>query len=136
MLVLECGYGRHQTVLPPPPTHHRLPNASRFARPRLNWGILAHAVVFRGLVSPRFRKWYATPAIMAPLSPQSERGGKMHLSSLCSASIALSLVFAATPPPATTVVRPVSSTARMSLLMRVLHAVSWTAAAMFAVVFS
>ena len=91
---------------------------------RLNCVTRAHAVVSIGLVSPRFKKWYATPAIIAPLSPQSFNGGNMQLSSVCSASIARSLEFAATPPPATTVVRPVSFTARRSLLTKVLHAVS------------
>ena len=51
--------------------NYLLPKASRFASPRLNWGMRAHAVVLNGEVSPRFKKWYATPAIMAPLSPHS-----------------------------------------------------------------
>ena len=60
----------------------------------------------------------------------------MHFISLCSASIALSLEFAATPPPATTVVSPVAFTARNSLVTKVLHAVSWKEAAMFSTDFS
>ena len=107
------------------------PKASRFARPRLNCGMRAHAVVFQPLRSPLLRKWYATPAIIAPLSPQSLSGGKIQLRSVCSASIALKREFAATPPPATTVLRPVSSTARISLPTRVRHAVSWNEAARF-----
>ena len=91
---------------------------------RLNCVTRAHAVVSIGLVSPRFKKCQATPAIIAPLSPQSFNGGNIHLISVRSASMALSLEFAATPPPATTVVRPVSSTARKRRLVRVLQAVS------------
>lgn len=84
----------------------------------------AQAVVSIGLVSPRFKKWYATPAIMAPLSPQSFNGGKIQLMSVRSARISLNLEFAATPPPATTVLIPVSSTALKRREVKVLQAVS------------
>ena len=64
------------------------------------------------------------PAIIAPLSVQSFNGGKMQLISVCFARIERSLEFAATPPPATTVFSPVSSTALKSRESRIFIAVS------------
>ena len=78
---------------------------------------------------------YLLNTIMAPLSVQSLRGGKIQASSFRWASISRRREFAATPPPATMVVSPVSSTARSKRLTRILTAVSWKAAEIFSGVF-